>query len=119
MALDTRSDADNASNATVLDKTRNVIKGAVRCEVGVYLATNIANVVQLQHNKACAHNNPRDSATPSRGTTTREGDAKASSTHGPAPQSSVPRRHERRKQQSDSTRLRKHAAIDAALTEEK
>ena len=51
MALDALSDADKASNEAVLEKTREIIKGTFRPEVGAKLATGITNGAQLQHIK--------------------------------------------------------------------
>ena len=49
MALGALSDADKASNTTVLDKTREIIKVMFRGDVGAKLAANITNGVQLKH----------------------------------------------------------------------
>ena len=51
LELDTVSDADKATNATLLDKTREVIKGTFHGEIGAKFATDIANGIQLQRIK--------------------------------------------------------------------
>ncbi|MFM7982287.1 MAG: hypothetical protein ACKPKO_23505, partial [Candidatus Fonsibacter sp.] len=48
MALDALSDADNASDKEVLDKTREIVKDTFRGEVGAKLAFSVANGVRLQ-----------------------------------------------------------------------
>ena len=50
-ALDALSDADKASDKSVLDKTREIIKDTFRVLVGANLAAMIANGLQLKHIK--------------------------------------------------------------------
>ena len=63
MALDTLSDADNASNIAVLDKNREVVKNTFRGEAGVKLANNIATATQLEHLKVDTEQSEGESKT--------------------------------------------------------
>ena len=49
MAVDALSDAEKASDKEILDKTREIIKGTFRGEVGAQFATNIAHGIMLHH----------------------------------------------------------------------
>ena len=93
MALNALSDADQASNTTVLDKTREILKDTFRGEVGAKLATIIANGIQLQHIKQYKDNTSSSSCSSSSASSSSE----ARATHA----------------------LSKQAAMDAALKEGK
>ena len=95
MAVDSLSGANKASDKSILDKTREIIRDTFRGDVGAKLATIIANGVQLQHNEY------NDSIQTTRATPPSQSSSSSSSSS------------------SGATRLGKEAVMDAALKEVK